>query len=133
MNRPGDADLLTAARSALLDALGALQPHLHAVVVIGAQAIYLHTGGAAVALAETTKDSDIALDTRVLPDTPLLEDAMRQAGFHLGPSGTCRQRLRLRPSLGLRPLRDLPRVSPRVVHHGLRLRSSVRGRRGMGS
>jgi hypothetical protein len=86
MNRPGDADLLTAARAALLDALGALQPHLHAVVVIGAQAIYLHTGGAVVALAETTKDSDIALDTRVLSDTPLLEDAMHQAGFHLDPS-----------------------------------------------
>jgi len=85
MSRPGDADLLTAARSALLDALDALQPHLHAVVVIGAQAIYLHTGGAAVALAETTKDSDIALDTRALPDTPLLEDAMREAGFHLDP------------------------------------------------
>jgi hypothetical protein len=83
MNRPGDAELLTAARSALLDALDALQPHLHAVVVIGAQAIYLHTGGATVALAETTKDSDIALDTRALPDTPLLEDAMRHAGFHL--------------------------------------------------
>jgi len=85
MSQPGDADLFTAARSALLDAIGALQPHLRAVVVIGAQAIYLHTGGAAVALAETTKDSDIALDTRVLPDTPLLEDAMREAGFHLDP------------------------------------------------
>ncbi len=86
MNQPGDADLLIAARSALLDALGALQPHLHAVVVIGAQAIYLHTGGAVVALAETTKDSDIALDTRALPDTPLLEDAMSEAGFHLDPN-----------------------------------------------
>jgi len=86
MNQPGaHTDLLTAARSALLDALGALQPHLQALVLIGAQAIYLHTGGAAVALAETTKDSDIALDTRALPDTPLLEDAMRQAGFHLDP------------------------------------------------
>jgi hypothetical protein len=86
MNQPGEhADLLTAARSALLDALGALQPHLQALVLIGAQAIYLHTGGAEVALAETTKDSDIALDTRALPDTPLLEDAMREAGFHIDP------------------------------------------------
>jgi hypothetical protein len=86
MNRPGDADLLPTARSALLDALDALQLHLHALVVIGAQAIYLHTGGAAVALAETTKDSDIALDTRALSDTPLIEDAMREAGFHLDPN-----------------------------------------------
>lgn len=83
MNQPGDTDLLTAARSALLDALHALQPHLDAVVVIGAQAIYLWSGGAQVALAETTKDSDIALDTRALSDTPLLEDTMRQAGFRL--------------------------------------------------
>jgi Nucleotidyltransferase len=85
MSRPGDADLLTAARSALLDALQALQPHLHAVIVIGAQAIYLHTGAAQVALAETTKDSDLALDTRALLDIPLLEDAMLQAGFRLDP------------------------------------------------
>jgi hypothetical protein len=85
MNPPGDADLLSAARSVLLDALEALKPHLDAIVVIGAQAIYLHTGGADVALAETTKDSDIALDTRVLTGAPKLEDAMRQAGFVLDP------------------------------------------------
>jgi hypothetical protein len=85
MSQPGDTDLLTAARSALLDALQALQPHLDAVVVIGAQAIYLHTGAAQVALAETTKDSDLALDTRALLDTPLLENAMLQAGFRLDP------------------------------------------------
>ena len=85
MNQPGAADLLTVARSALLDALQALQPHIHAVIVIGAQAIYLHTGAAQVALAETTKDSDLALDTRTLLDTPLLENAMLQAGFRLDP------------------------------------------------
>jgi hypothetical protein len=86
MNQPGDSDLLVAARSVLLDALQALQPHLDAVVAIGAQAIYLYTGAAQVALAETTKDSDLALDARALPDTPLLQDAMRQAGFRLDPN-----------------------------------------------
>ena len=85
MSRPGDADLLTAARSALLDALQALQPHLHAVIVIGAQAIYLHTGAARYQLRNDTKDSDLALDTRALLDIPLLEDAMLQAGFRLDP------------------------------------------------
>lgn len=49
MNNSGDADLLVRARAALLDALDALADHRDAVVVIGAQAIYLHTGGAAVA------------------------------------------------------------------------------------
>jgi hypothetical protein len=51
-------------------------------VLIGAQAIYLHTGDAPVALAEATKDSDLAVDPRALHDEPLLEEAMKRAGFH---------------------------------------------------
>lgn len=61
MSRAGDADLLVAARSALLDALEALADQRDALVLIGAQAIYLHTGAAVVALAEATKDSDLAI------------------------------------------------------------------------
>lgn len=82
MSAPGDAELLTAARAALLDALDALAGHLDALVLIGAQAVYLHTGAAPVALAEATKDSDLAIDQRVLSDDPLLEEAMADAGFH---------------------------------------------------
>lgn len=89
MSSTGDADLMVEARSALLDALQALDDLREAVVVIGAQAVYLHTGGAPVALAETTKDSDLALDPRRLPDEPLLEEAMRRAGFVL--NATSRQ------------------------------------------
>jgi hypothetical protein len=85
MNNSGDADLLVQARSALLDALGALADHRDAVVVIGAQAIYLHTGAVTLALAEATKDSDLTLDPRALGDQPLLEEAMRTAGFELDP------------------------------------------------
>lgn len=81
MSPTGDADLLVAARSALLDALEALRAHRDAVIVIGAQAIYLHTGAGAVGMAEATKDSDLALDTRILPNKPLLEQAMTAAGF----------------------------------------------------
>ena len=55
------------------------------MIVIGAQAIYMHTGGAAVGLAETTKDSDLALDTRSLSDVPRLENAMIAAGFRQDP------------------------------------------------
>src|SRR5680860_1462671 len=84
MSPRGDSDnLLVQARSALLDALEALSEHRDAVIVIGAQAIYLHTGNALVALAEATKDSDLALDPRRLDDDPLLEEAMTRAGFHL--------------------------------------------------
>jgi hypothetical protein len=71
------------ARGVLLDALTALDAHRDAVVVIGAQAVYLHAGGAQVALAEATKDSDLAIDTRVLRTSPLLEEAMTAAGFRL--------------------------------------------------
>lgn len=80
-------DLLIEARSALLDALAALAEHRDAVIVIGAQAIYLHTGEAQVALAEATKDSDLALDARSLGSDPLIEEAMRQAGFVPNPNG----------------------------------------------
>ncbi|MFK0002306.1 hypothetical protein [Paenarthrobacter sp. NPDC090522] len=83
MNSSGGSgeDLLIRARSVLLDALEALHEHSDAVIVIGAQAVYLRTGGIDVALAEATKDSDVAVDPRLLGDDPLLENAMRLAGF----------------------------------------------------
>jgi hypothetical protein len=81
MNPPGAADLMVAARRALLDAMDALGEHRSALVLVGAQAIYLHTGNARVALAESTKDSDFAINPRKLRDHPLLEEAMRRAGF----------------------------------------------------
>lgn len=86
MNPPGDSDdLLVRARSVLLDALIALDAHRDSVVVIGAQAIYLHTGSAQVAVAEATKDSDLGIDLRTLGDEPLIEQLMRRAGFHHDP------------------------------------------------
>lgn len=81
MSQPGAADILVAARGALLDALDALADHRPALVLVGAQAIYLHTGDAPIALAGSTKDSDFAINPRALPDDPLLEVAMRRAGF----------------------------------------------------
>lgn len=81
MSQAGAADILVAARRALLDALDALAEHRSALVLVGAQAIYLHTGNAPVALAESTKDSDLAINPRQLRDDPLLEVAMRRAGF----------------------------------------------------
>lgn len=77
----GDDNQIIAARSALLDALTALEEHKDSVILVGAQAIYLHTGKAEIALAEFTKDSDIALDTRTLGSEPLIEQAMQAAGF----------------------------------------------------
>lgn len=82
----GDTNLIVEARAALLDALTALKVHRDSIILVGAQAIYLHTGQASFAIAEATKDSDLALDTRTLRDDPHLEDAMAKAGFVLNPT-----------------------------------------------
>lgn len=82
---PGADNLIVEARAALLDAVAALEAHKASVILIGAQAIYLRTGNATFALAEATKDSDLAIDTRELGEDPLLEEAMTSAGFILNP------------------------------------------------
>ncbi|MCY7400229.1 MAG: hypothetical protein LH477_04590 [Nocardioides sp.] len=78
-------DELTMARTGLLDALEALESHLDALVIIGAQAVYLHTGATEIALAEFTTDGDVAIDPDLLSSDPLVEDAMRAAGFAPDP------------------------------------------------
>lgn len=76
-------DRYAEARRALLDALEALGPHTNHVMVIGAQAVYLHTGEADVAIASFTVDGDLAVDPRTLEPEPLIEEAMTTAGFEL--------------------------------------------------
>lgn len=71
------------AREVLLDALEALGSQRRSVVLAGAQAIYLHAGEADLAIAPYTPDGDIALDPALLEDKPLLEEALRGAGFVL--------------------------------------------------
>jgi hypothetical protein len=78
-------DLLVISRTVMLDALEALADHRDSVIVIGAQAVYLRTGSAQVALAEATKDSDLAIDPQTLEDDPLIERAMEAAGFIPNP------------------------------------------------
>ena len=72
-----------AARRVLLDALVALGPQMSAVIVAGAQAIYLRTGHSDLAVAPYTTDGDLAVDPALLAETPELEAAMRAAGFEL--------------------------------------------------
>lgn len=82
------------ARSVLLDALDALGVHRDAVVLVGAQAVYLQTGDADLAVAPMTTDADLALAPAQLRDAPLLGDVMRAAGFVPGANpGTWRGRL----------------------------------------
>jgi hypothetical protein len=72
------------ARSVLLDALEALEHHRASVILVGAQAIYLHAGEATFGIVPYTTDADLAIDPRSLKRTPPIEEAMRRAGFRHG-------------------------------------------------
>ena len=73
--------LYVRARSTLLDALDALEPHLDAIVLVGAQAVYLHTADTELAVAEYTTDADLAVAPGDLADSPLIGDALTASGF----------------------------------------------------
>lgn len=62
-------------------------PHLSAVVLVGAQAVYIHAGEADLAVAPYTTDGDLALDPTLLGPEPLIEDSMEHAGFSLQKGG----------------------------------------------
>lgn len=69
------------ARRVLLDALVSLAAHVDALVLVGAQAVYLHVGPGDLAVAPYTTDGDLVIRPMDLADAPLLEDALKQAGF----------------------------------------------------
>lgn len=71
------------ARRVLIDALAGLGPQSAAVVLAGAQAIYVRTGPESLAIAEFTTDGDLAVDPALLTDTPQLGELMEAAGFEL--------------------------------------------------
>lgn len=73
--------LYVRARRTLLDALDALEPHLDAIVLVGAQAVYLHTADTDLAVAEYTTDADLAIAPGDLADSPLIGDALTARGF----------------------------------------------------
>jgi hypothetical protein len=75
------------ARRVLLDALEALAPHAPALVVAGAQAVYLRVGDGDLAVAPYTTDGDIAVDPESLAPDPTIEAAMKAAGFELSIQG----------------------------------------------
>lgn len=69
-------EVYVVARSVLLDALDALGATLRCGVLVGAQAIYMHTGEADFAVAAYTTDADLVLDSVRLDKLPPLEDAL---------------------------------------------------------
>jgi hypothetical protein len=71
------------ARRVLLDALDALRGQLAAVILVGAQAVYIRTEGRLPGYQPFTTDADLVLDPARLADRPGLGEAMRDAGFTL--------------------------------------------------
>lgn len=82
---PGELDpRYVLARTVLLDALEALGSQRDAVIVVGAQAVYLHTGAIDLGVPEFTLDADITLDPALLREIPEIEAAMLGARFVRG-------------------------------------------------
>ncbi|MCC6812242.1 MAG: hypothetical protein IT381_32775 [Deltaproteobacteria bacterium] len=74
-------ELYVLARQVLLDAIEGLGHHRDAIVLVGAQAVYLRVGEADLAVAPFTTDGDLAVDPTVLTEIPPLEQALQDAGF----------------------------------------------------
>src|SRR5450631_1435830 len=68
------------ARRTLLDALDALQSHRNSLVLIGAQAVFLHTGSTGLSVPPMTTDADLALNTDLLADDPEIAPCCAQQG-----------------------------------------------------
>jgi hypothetical protein len=82
------------ARRVLLDAITALQPHIGAIVLIGAQAVYLRTADRLPTYQAFTTDADLVVHPALLTDTPPLGDVMAAAGFeYTGEPGIWERRV----------------------------------------
>lgn len=74
-------ELYVMARRVLLDALDALGTHREALILVGAQAVYLRVGEGDISVAPFTTDGDLAIDPSLLAEIPPLEQSLRNAGF----------------------------------------------------
>lgn len=136
-------ELYVIARRVLLDALDALGEHRDATILVGAQAIYLHTGDADLGVAEYTTDADLAFDPDLLAEVPPLEQALEGAGFYGSSSaiGIWKTRRRTSASLDIDVQVDLlvpTTVSPgtgrraaRLPGHGVNAARKVDGLEGV--
>ena len=68
----------------MLDAVEASIPYRRSLILVGAQAVYLRTAQARLAVTPFTIDGDIAIDPSSMPLSPPLEEALSAAGFNAG-------------------------------------------------
>jgi hypothetical protein len=99
------------ARRVLLDVLSALEDHAHAIIITGAQAVYLRAGATDLAVAPYTTDGDLAVDPRLLGEEPMLEAAMTRAGLSLKERNAGEIQPGLQPSSLARPKEMSPSIS----------------------
>ena len=122
------------ARETLLDAVEALGPHSDAVILVGAQAIYVHTEAEddSFAISPFTYDADLVLDPELLGDSPAIVEAMSQAGFRLGdqPGLYSREGLSQVDLLVPEAVGGPGRRAARLGVHGNRAAMKVRGLEG---
>ncbi len=81
-------EIYIGARRVLLDALEALVEHRKSIVVVGAQAVYLHAGSSELAISPYTKDADLAINPMQLSHSPEIFHTMTSAGFELLENGS---------------------------------------------
>ena len=107
------------ARRVLLDALTALQAQLDAVVLVGAQAVYLRTAGRLPTYQPFTTDADLVPSPDLLTARPPLGDVMIAAGFVLpGEPRRCPDEGCEDNSSDANPESFLDRAAPRYARRG---------------
>jgi Nucleotidyltransferase len=107
----------------LLDALDALAAHRSALILVGAQAVYLRTRASVLIAAPFTRDADLAINPANLAETPALEALMRGAGFRPMGGGQVGSWVRSTPIAGDEQLVEVDLLVPDGVAGGSGRRS----------
>ena len=81
MTEQWEAPEYVAARKALLDALDLLVDQLDALILVGAQAVYLHAPASVAQRISYTTDSDLVIDPDLLSERPDIGDILVTAGY----------------------------------------------------
>lgn len=74
------------AREVLIEALEALGSHREAIILVGAQAIYMQVGEGDFGVPPYTTDADIVFDPELVKTDPKLDHILKAAGFMLDRS-----------------------------------------------
>lgn len=77
----GVDELYVLARRVLLDVLEVLGAHRDAIVLVGAQAIYLRVAESDLAIAPFTTDADLVLNPEILAEIPAIEKLLQNAKY----------------------------------------------------